>query len=64
MVDGPKVTPHDARRACASELADLGLSSSYVAAILGHSTSGITEAIYSVYEWLRSQSTSVVAWCG
>jgi integrase len=46
LTDGPRVTPHDARHAFASQLADLDLSSSDLAPILGHSTSGITEAIY------------------
>jgi integrase len=47
LTDGPKVTPHDARHAFASQLADLNLTSSDLAPILGHSTSGITEAIYT-----------------
>jgi integrase len=47
LTDGPKVTPHDARHAFTSQLADLGLTSSDLAPILGHSTAGITEAIYT-----------------
>lgn len=43
---GPKVTLHDARHAFASQLADLDLTSGDLAPILGHSTAGITEAIY------------------
>lgn len=46
FTDGPKVTPHDARHAFASQLADLGLSSSDLAEAMGHTTSGVTEAIY------------------
>jgi integrase len=38
LTDGPKVTPHDARHAFASQLADLSLTSSDLAAILGHRT--------------------------
>jgi integrase len=47
LTDGPKVTPHDARHAFASEAADLGLESSDVADVLGHTTAGITEKIYT-----------------
>jgi integrase len=46
LTDGPKVTPHDARHAFASEAAENGLSSSDVADVLGHTTAGITERIY------------------
>lgn len=45
--DGPRVTPHDARHAFASQLADLNLTSSDLAPTLGHATAGITEAIYT-----------------
>jgi Phage integrase family len=41
------VTPHDARHAFASEMADLGLSSADVGDVLGHATAGITEKIYT-----------------
>lgn len=47
LTNGPKVTPHDARHAFASEAADLGLGSSDVAEVLGHTTAGITEKIYT-----------------
>jgi integrase len=47
LTDGPKVTPHDARHAFASEMADLGLDSADVAEVLGHTTAGITERIYT-----------------
>jgi integrase len=47
LTDGPKVTPHDARHAFASEMADLGLDSSDVADVMGHTTAGITERIYT-----------------
>ena len=46
LTDGPRVTPHDSRHAFASQLADLDLTSSDLAPILGHTTAGITEAIY------------------
>jgi integrase len=46
LTDGPKVTPHDARHAFASQLADLDLTSGDLAPILGHTTAGITEGIY------------------
>ncbi len=46
LTDGPKVTPHDARHALASELAEQGLSSSDVAEVLGHSSARITESTY------------------
>ena len=46
LTDGPKVTPHDSRHAFASQLADLSLTSSDLAPILGHTTAEITEAIY------------------
>lgn len=46
LTDGPRVTPHDSRHAFASQLADLDLTSSDLAPILGHRTAGITEAIY------------------
>src|SRR3954470_928726 len=36
LTDGPKVTPHDARHAFASQMAELGLSSSDVAEVMGH----------------------------
>jgi integrase len=44
---GPKITPHDARHAFASQMVELGLSSSDVSECLGHSTAGITERIYT-----------------
>ncbi len=44
---GPRVTPHDARHAFASEMADLGLDSADVAEVMGHTTAGITERIYT-----------------
>jgi integrase len=47
LTDGPKVTPHDARHAFASEMDALGLSSSDVAEVMGHTTAGITERIYT-----------------
>jgi integrase len=47
LTDGPKVTPHDARHAFASEMAYLGLSSEDVGDVLGHTSKSITEAIYT-----------------
>jgi integrase len=47
LTDGPKVTPHDARHAFASEMADRSLSSADVAEVMGHTTAGITERIYT-----------------
>jgi integrase len=47
LTDGPKITPHDARHAFASEMAERGLSSLDVAEVLGHATAGITEKIYT-----------------
>jgi integrase len=47
LTDGPKVTPHDARHAFASEMGERGLSSGDVAEVLGHTTAGITEKIYT-----------------
>jgi integrase len=47
LTDGPTVTPHDARHAFASEMSERGLSSSDVAEVLGHTTAGITEKIYT-----------------
>jgi integrase len=47
LTGGPKVTPHDARHAFASEMSDRGLSSADVAEVLGHTTAGITEKIYT-----------------
>lgn len=44
--DGPHVTPHDARHAFAPQRADIDLTSSDVAPILGHVTAGITESTY------------------
>jgi integrase len=43
---GPRLTPHDARHAFASQLADLDLTSADLAPVLGHKSAGITEAIY------------------
>jgi integrase len=40
------VTPHDARHAAASQLADSGMSSADVRDMLGHSSSSVTEGIY------------------
>jgi integrase len=42
----PNVSPHSARHAFASQLADLGLSSTDLAKALGHTSASITEAIY------------------
>jgi integrase len=47
LSDGPKVTPHDSRHAFASQMADLGLSSTDAAEVLGHTSSTITERIYT-----------------
>jgi integrase len=47
LTDGPKVTPHDARHAFASQMAELGLSSDDVAQVLGHTSAGLTERIYT-----------------
>jgi integrase len=47
LTDGPRLTPHDSRHGFTSQLAELGLPSSDLAPILGHSTAGITEAIYT-----------------
>jgi integrase len=44
---GPRVTPHDARHAFVSQLASLGIASSDLAEILGHTTAGVTESIYT-----------------
>ena len=46
LTDGPKVTPHDARHAFASEMAYLGLDAGDVGEVLGHTTRAITEEIY------------------
>jgi integrase len=47
LTDGPKVTPHDARHAFASMMAEAGLSSADVAEVMGHTTAGVTERIYT-----------------
>ena len=47
LADGPKLTPHDARHAFASQMADLGLTSGDVAEVLGHTSAGITERLYT-----------------
>lgn len=47
LTDGPKVTPHDARHAFASQMAELGLTSADVAETMGHTTAGVTERIYT-----------------
>jgi integrase len=44
--DGVKITPHSARHATASQLADLDLDSDDAAALLGHSSAKVTEGIY------------------
>jgi integrase len=44
--EGVKITPHSARHATASQLADLDLDSDDVAALLGHSSAKVTEGIY------------------
>lgn len=46
LTEGPRVTPHDARHAFTSQMAHLDLTSGDLAPILGHTTAGITEAIY------------------
>jgi integrase len=43
---GTKVTPHDARHAFASEMADLGLDADDLREVLGHTTTAVTEGIY------------------
>lgn len=47
MTDGPKVIPHDARHAFASMMAEFGLTSADVAEVMGHTTAGVTERIYT-----------------
>ena len=47
LVGGPKVTPHDARHAFASQMASLGLDSGDVAEVLGHTSPTVTERIYT-----------------
>lgn len=46
FAEGPKVTPHDARHAFASQMASLGLEAGDVAEALGHTSATITERIY------------------
>jgi integrase len=46
LAEGVKVTPHSARHACASQLADLDLDSDDAAALLGHTSAKVTEGIY------------------
>lgn len=46
LKDGTKLTPHDSRHACASQLADLDLDSDDLAAMLGHSGPTIAESTY------------------
>jgi integrase len=46
LTEGPKVTPHDARQAFASMMAESGLTSADVADVMGHTTAGVTERIY------------------
>jgi len=41
-----RITPHDARHAFTSQLADIGITSNDLAATLGHSSARTTEAIY------------------
>jgi integrase len=45
--EGVKVTPHDARHATASQLAELGLDEEDGAALLGHTSGRVTRAIYT-----------------
>jgi integrase len=54
LTDGPKVTPHDARHAFASEMGERGVSSGDVAEVLGHTSAGITEKIYT-HVWNREE---------
>jgi integrase len=46
LKEGTRLTPHDSRHACASQLADLDLDSDDLASVLGHSSSKITESTY------------------
>jgi integrase len=46
LEEGVRLTPHDSRHATASQPADLDLDSDDVAALLGHSSAKVTEAIY------------------
>jgi integrase len=46
LEDGVRVTPHSARHATASQLADLELDSDDAAALLGHSSAKVTEGIH------------------
>jgi len=45
--DGVRVTPHDARHAAVSQWAHLGLTPAQAGALVGHSSSRVTEGIYT-----------------
>jgi integrase len=47
LTDGPKRTSHDAGTRSPPKMAERGLSSSDVAEVLGHTSAGITERIYT-----------------
>lgn len=47
LEEGVRVTPHDARHATASQLAELGLDEEDGTAMLGHSSGRVTRAIYT-----------------
>lgn len=42
-----KITSHDSRHACVSQLAELELDEDDAAALLGHTSGRITKAIYT-----------------
>lgn len=47
LEEGVKVTPHDSRHACASQLGELKLDAEDAAALLGHTSGKVTREIYT-----------------
>jgi integrase len=56
LTEGPRITPHDARHAFASELAAYGVPVAAITEVLGHSSSQVTESTY-LHAFDRAETT-------
>ena len=54
-------TPHDLRRTCATQMAEMGQSNEVIDAILGHKTRGIV-AVYNRHDYAKEKQAALAGW--
>ena len=61
-IQGGHFTVHDQRRTCGTELAKLRMPPHIRSAVLGHKRAGITDGVYSIYDYDDEKREALEAW--